>query len=43
MVRCVEWCEHMVAKASSDGNYDDWKNYSELLAQWKGRCNEKAI
>ncbi|AUE22277.1 hypothetical protein [Escherichia phage vB-Eco-KMB14] len=43
MVRCIEWCERMVAKASEEGNYEDWQNYSTLLAQWKGRCNEKAV
>ena len=43
MVRCIEWCDRMVAQAAEDGNYDDWKNYSDLLAQWKGRCNEKAV
>lgn len=41
MVGCVAWCERMVAKASEEGNYEDWQNYSTLLAQWKGRCNEK--
>ncbi|AUV59364.1 hypothetical protein CrRp3_cds14 [Citrobacter phage vB_CroP_CrRp3] len=43
MVGCVAWCERMVANASEEGNYEDWQNYSTLLAQWKGRCNEKAV
>ncbi|AIT13720.1 hypothetical protein BJD52_gp45 [Salmonella phage BP12B] len=38
MDNCIAWCEKMVAKASAEGNYVDWQNYTNLLNEWKRRA-----